>query len=149
MQASSPCNTLAFHPDLFFYGIHGVEALYAVMGTGCVSVTRKVQGGGDVTTCTWKDGRVGSYFGPLPEPAGSKSAQGARRPVLRIAGDKGTAEAVGQGYEGLELAIAEFFQTGRPPVDIAETIEIFEFMTAAQISKDRGGAPVTLASLRK
>jgi predicted dehydrogenase len=149
VQASSPFNTLAFHPDLFFYGIHGIEALYAVMGTGCVSVTRKVEGGGDVTMCTWKDGRVGSYFGPLPEPAGSKAAQGARRPILRIAGDKGTAEAVGQGYEGLELAIAEFFQTGRPPFDVAETIEIFEFMTAAQFSKDRSGAPVTLASLRK
>ena len=149
VEASSPFNTLAFHPDLFFYGIHGIEALYAVMGPGCVSVTRKVESGEDVTTCTWKDGRVGSYFGPLPDPAGSKSGESARRPALRITGDKGTAEAVGQGYDGLELAIAEFFQTGRPPFDVAETIEIFEFMTAAQISKERGGAPVTLASLRK
>lgn len=149
VQASSPFNTLAFHPDLFFYGIHGIEALYAVMGTGCVSVTRKVEGGGDVTTCTWKDGRVGSYFGPLPDPAGSKSPQGPRPPVLRIVGDRGTAEAAAQGYEGLELAIAEFFHTGRPPFDVAETIEMFEFMTAAQVSKERGGAPVTLASLRK
>ena len=41
-------------------------------------------------------------------------------------------------------AIAEFFQTGRAPVDPAETIEVFEFMTAAQLSKDRGGAEVPL-----
>jgi predicted dehydrogenase len=149
VQASSPFNILAFHPDLFFYGIHGIEALYAVMGTGCVNVTRKVEGAGDVTSCTWKDGRVGSYFGALPDPGGSKSAPNAR-PPLRIVGEKGTAEAAAQGgYEGLVVAIAEFFQTGRPPFDVAETIEIFEFMTAAQVSKERGGAPVPLASLRK
>ena len=45
--------------------------------------------------------------------------------------------------------MAEFFQTGRPPVNPAETIEIFEFMTAAQQSKDRGGVQVLLEQLRK
>ena len=53
------------------------------------------------------------------------------------------------GYDGLVQAIAEFFQTGRPPVDVAETIELFEFMTAAQVSKERNGAAVPLAELRK
>jgi len=33
--------------------------------------------------------------------------------------------------------------------DSAETIEIFEFMTAGQLSKERGGAEVSLAELRK
>src|SRR5687767_1590243 len=27
-------------PDMFFYGIHGIEPLYAIMGTGCETVTR-------------------------------------------------------------------------------------------------------------
>jgi hypothetical protein len=45
--------------------------------------------------------------------------------------------------------IAEFFQTGRSPVDPAQTLEIFEFMTAAQVSKERGGASVPLTELRK
>jgi len=141
VQGSSPLSKLAFHPDLFFYGIHGVEALYAVMGRGCVSVSRKAGADADVTTGKWKDGRVGVYYGPL---------KGEKPPMIRIWGEQGTAEPAGQGgYDGLVRAIAEFFHTGRPPVDPAETIEIFEFMTAAQLSNERGGAEVPLEELRK
>ena len=45
--------------------------------------------------------------------------------------------------------MAEFFHTGKPPIDPQETLEIFEFMTAAQLSKERGGAEVRLDELRK
>lgn len=142
VQASYTLNPLAFHPDLYFYGIHGVEALYAVMGTGCVGVSRKVEGTADITTCKWKDGRVGVYYGLLKT--------GEKPPMLRVWGDKGTAESSSSdGYDGLVRVIAEFFQTGRPPVDPAQTLEVFEFMTAAQLSKERGGAEVLLAELRK
>ena len=141
VQSSSPFNLLAFHPDLFFYGIHGVEGLYAVMGRGCVSVSRTLEGNADITTGKWKDGRVGVYYGPL---------KGEKPHPTRVTGDKGTTEASGSGgSDGLVHAIAEFFQTGRPPVDPAETIEVFEFMTAAQLSKERNGAEVPLAELRK
>ena len=131
-----------FHPDLYYYGIHGVEALYAVMGTGCVSLTRKVEGESDVTTCTWKDGRVGTYRGlPKNDPA---------QPLLTIVRENGTTRSSGTaGNEPIVRAIAEFFHTGRPPVDVAQTLEVFEFMTAAQLSKERGGAEVKLADLRK
>src|SRR5262249_12330448 len=27
------------HPDLFWYGVHGVDLLYSLMGTGCQTVT--------------------------------------------------------------------------------------------------------------
>jgi predicted dehydrogenase len=141
VQASSPFNKLEFHPDLYFYGIHGVEALYAVMGRGCVSVSRRVENGADITTGQWKDGRIGIYHG---------LAQGEKLPVLRLWEGETAVDSLGDaGYEGLVAAMAEFFQTGRPPIDPAETIEIFEFMTAAQHSKDRAGAPVPLAELRK
>lgn len=65
VQATYPLNRLEFHPDLFYYGIHGVEALYAVMGTGCNAVSRRIEGDSDMTTCMWKDGRVGIYHGTL------------------------------------------------------------------------------------
>jgi predicted dehydrogenase len=145
VQASYTLNPLAFHPDLFFYGIHGIEALYGFMGPGCVSVTRKVEGTLDETTCTWKDGRVGVYHGLV-------KGNPDKLPLLRIWGDKGTADSVevkSGTYEGLLLEIAKFFQTGKPPVDPAESLEIIEFMTAAQLSKERGGATVALAELRK
>jgi hypothetical protein len=141
VQGGSPFSKLEFHPDLYFYGIHGVEALYAVMGPGCVSVARKIEGTTDVTTGKWKDGRIGVYYGVI---------KGAQPPVVQVWGTEGTAQSTGEGgYEGLVRAMAEFFQTGRSPVNPAETIEIFEFMTAAQQSKDRGGAQVPLEELRK
>lgn len=142
VQATYVLNTIPFHPDLFFYGIHGVEALYEVMGTGCVSLTRRVEGDADVTTCRWKDGRTGVYRGlPKGDP---------KQPLVTVTGEKGTASTgSASGYEGIVMAVAEFFHTGRSPVDVAQTIEVFEFMTAAQLSKDRNGAEVALAELRK
>jgi predicted dehydrogenase len=142
VEATYVLNKVEFHPDLFYYGIHGVEALYAVMGTGCTTLSRKLEGDIDVTTCTWKDGRVGVYRG-LPKGD-------AKQPLIRMTGEKGTAETTGTNdNEAISRAIAEFFHTGRSPVDVAQTIEVFEFMTAAQLSKERGGAEVKLAELRK
>ncbi len=141
VQASYTLSPLAFHPDLYYYGIHGVEALYAVMGTGCVAVSRKTEGNTDISTCKWKDGRVGVYYG---------LKSGEKRPMLQVWGDKGTTESSGpEGYDGLVKAIAEFFHTGRQPFDQAQTLEVFEFMTAAQLSKHLDGAEVPLAELRK
>lgn len=143
VQASSPFNKLAFHPDLYFYGIHGVEALYAVMGRGCVSVSRKSEKSSDVTTGKWADGRVGVYHGLL--------GKGEKLPILRVWDKAGNvSDSAGSGgYEGLDRAAAEFFHTGKPPVDPAETLEVFEFMSAAQLSAERGGAEVRLVDLRK
>ena len=36
--------------------------------------------------------------------------------------------------------IVKFFETGKVPVSAEETIEIFAFMTAADVSKEKGGA---------
>jgi hypothetical protein len=111
------------------------------MGTGCVSVSRNTEAGADITTGKWKDGRVGVYYALKREE---------KLPVIQVSGDKGTTESSGpEGYENLVVAIAEFFQTGRSPVDPAQTLEVFEFMDAAQLSKERGGAEVRLAELRK
>jgi hypothetical protein len=141
VQGSSTLSKLEFHPDLYFYGIHGVEPLYAVMGTGCVSVSRRIEHGVDITTGKWKDGRIGVYYGVLGKE---------KVPLIRVWGAEGTTESTGpEDYAALVRAIAEFFQTGRPPVDPKETLEIFEYMTAAQLSKDRGGAEVLLQSVRK
>lgn len=142
VEATYLLQPLEFHPDLFYYGIHGVEALYAVMGTGCTTLTRRIEGNLDVTACTWKDGRVGAFRG-LPK-------NDATQPLVKLTAEKGTTETKGAAdNEGIVRAIAEFFHTGRTPVDVAQTIEVFEFMTAAQLSKERGGAEVKLSELRK
>jgi len=141
VQANYQLNIIEHHPDLFYYGIHGVEALYSVLGTGCDRLTRKVTTETDVTTCVWKDGRVGVYNALLK--AGDK------QPVLMLTGTKGAANTTSTGtYDGLIPKIAEFFHTGKSPVAVTETLEVIAFMTAAQISKDKGGAEVRLQDLR-
>src|SRR5579871_5532939 len=58
-----PCSLEPHHPDLFWYGIHGVEALFTIMGTGCESVTRTTTDNAEFVTGKWKDGRVGTFRG--------------------------------------------------------------------------------------
>ena len=53
----------------------------------------------------------------------------------------------GSGYQALCVEIGRFFKSGKPPVTPEETIEIFAFMEAADESKRRGGAPVSLAEV--
>jgi len=141
VQGSSPLHIEPHHPDLFWYGIHGVEALYTVMGPGCVSVNRKAEGDFDITTGQWKDGRVGVFRGVR---------KGDYKPIVTVWGEKGTVRTDKPfSYNGLVRTMAEFFHTRKAPVDPAETLEIIEFMTAAQRSGERGGAEVRLDELRR
>ncbi|MBN1816244.1 MAG: Gfo/Idh/MocA family oxidoreductase, partial [Sedimentisphaerales bacterium] len=59
----SPCSLEPHHPDLYWYGVHGVEILYALMGTGCESVNRTHTQGWDVVVGRWNDGRIAVYRG--------------------------------------------------------------------------------------
>ncbi|HEV3119573.1 MAG TPA: Gfo/Idh/MocA family oxidoreductase [Gemmataceae bacterium] len=138
-DAYGPCPLEEHHPDLFWYGIHGVESLFTIMGTGCVSVTRVHTKGTDYVIGTWKDGRVGTFRGIRA----GKDNYGAM-----VFGAKGMAPSGGYGgYEPLVVEICKFFKTGQPPVSAEETIEIFAFMEAADESKRQGGAAVTLESV--
>ena len=140
-QGSSPLHIEKHHPDLFWYGIHGVEALYTVMGRGCVSVQRKAEGELDITTGKWADGRIGIFRGVK---------KGNYKPLVKVWGTTGERESKGgYNYNGLVQTMAEFFHTGKAPIDPLETLEIIEFMIAAQRSSERGGAEVKLDELRK
>ncbi len=59
----SPASLEKTHPDLFWYGIHAVEPLFAAMGTGCREVVRVNTPGTDIVVGTWNDGRVGTIRG--------------------------------------------------------------------------------------
>jgi hypothetical protein len=51
---------------------------------------------------------------------------------------------VSDGYRPLVEEIVKFFQTKQPPVPNEESLEVMEFMDAAQRSMAQGGAPVKL-----
>ncbi|CAL1517693.1 Gfo/Idh/MocA family oxidoreductase [Chitinophaga sp. MM2321] len=140
-DAYSPASLEVTHPDLFWYGIHGVETLYTVMGTGCKSVTRFHTTDTDVAVGMWEDDRIGTFRGTRS----GKYDFGAR-----VFGEKGNM-TLGpfKGYESLLLQIATFFRTGVSPVKPEETLEILAFMEAADESKRKGGAPVLLADIYK
>ncbi len=135
-DAYSPAHLEKTHPDLFWYGIHGVETLYTVMGRGCKSVVRVHTESTDVVVGTWADGRVGTFRGTRS----GKNEYGGT-----AFGESGTA-TLGpyDGYQPLLVQIIRFFQTGIPPVPPEETLEIYAFMEAADESKRQGGVPVTL-----
>lgn len=135
-ETTSPAALEPTHPDLFWYGIHGVESLFTVMGTGCQSVTRgKTDDGLIQVTGEWSGDRVGTF----------REGKGYTGTAT---GEKGTA-AVGSydGYDPLVFEIVKFFRTGTPPVTEEETLEIYAFMEAADESKRQGGAWVTLESV--
>jgi predicted dehydrogenase len=136
----SPCEIEPHHPDLFWYGVHGVEALYTIMGMGCKSVSRTHAKDTDVVTGAWTDGRVGTYRGLR----GGKIDYG-----TVVFGDKGilTTSGYGGGYTPLVVEIAKFFKSGVAPVSAEETIEMFAFMEAADESKRQNGAVVSLESV--
>jgi len=138
-DAYSPCPLEEHHPDLYWYGVHGVEILFTIMGTGCETVRRVQTKDTEFVVGTWKDGRIGTFRGLR----GGKTDYGAF-----VFGSKGIAPGGKYaGYEPLVYEIITFFKTGTVPVPPEETIEIFAFMSAADESKARDGAAVSLQSV--
>ncbi len=134
-----PASIEKTHPDMFWYGIHGIETLFAVMGTGCKSMSRVHSEGTDILVGTWQDGRMGSY-------RGTRTGKGTFGGT--VFGEKGN-EVLGEftGYKPLWVKIIEFFKTGVVPVSSDETLEIVAFMEAADESKLKGGASVDLETM--
>ncbi len=137
----SPAHLEKTHPDFYWYGIHSVEALYSVMGTGCKSVVRVHTEGTDMIVGTWKDGRVGSVRGTRTGKSGYGGTVYTTDGNITL-GDYG-------GYDTLLKEIIKYFETGVAPIAPEETIELFAFMEAADESKRRGGTPVSLEETLK
>jgi len=133
----SPCHLNEKHPDLVWYGIHGVEMLFTLMGPGCQTIQRTHTEGTEFVVGTWDEGRIGTFRGMRT----GKPGYGAI-----VFGEKDNGDAGGyDGYKPLVEEICKFFQTGQPPFDPQETIEISAFMEAADVSKANGGMPVSIA----
>ncbi len=135
-ETYSPAPLEKTHPDLFWYGIHGVETLFTAMGTGCKTVSRTYTPDTDVVVGVWDDNRVGTSRGIRR----GKSGYGGI-----VFGEKGI-KVLGSydGYNPLLEDIAIYFESGKIPVQPDETLEILAFMEAADVSKNLGGKPVSM-----
>ncbi len=137
-ETFSPAELEPTHVDLYWYGVHGCESLFTVMGTGCKSVKRgKTTDGKIEVTGTWKGGRTGIF-----REANDTDRKGYGGKAV---GEKGES-AVGSydGYDPLLVEIIKMFRGGPVPVSAGEMLELYAFMAAADESKRRGGAEVTL-----
>ncbi|MBN2136217.1 MAG: Gfo/Idh/MocA family oxidoreductase [Sedimentisphaerales bacterium] len=138
-DAYGPCSLEAHHPDLYWYGVHGVEMLFTVMGPGCKSVSRTQAKDFELVTGVWKDGRIGTFRGIRRGKSGYGATIFCEKQIV-MAGEY-------PGYGPLVDEIIKFFKTGKIPVPAEETIEIFAFMSAADESKASGGMPVSIQEL--
>jgi hypothetical protein len=134
----SPMSMEQHHPDLFWYGIHGVEPLFTIMGTGCDTVSRVDSSLSAVVVGKWNDGRIGTFRGLKKGYYYSFTLIGSKKLIQRSGPHT---------YDPMIAAMCEFFKTGKSPVPREQTIEIYAFMEAADASKKEGGKPVKLADI--
>lgn len=132
-ETASPAHLEKSHPDLYWYGVHGCESLFTVMGTGCERVERHTTSDGKIEVKGfWKGGRTG-IFRESKAYGGIARGENGESPIGSF-----------DGYAPLVVEIVKFFQTRESPVSPSETIELFAFMEAADESKRQGGKAVSL-----
>ena len=129
------------YPGYFWYGVHGADVLFSYMGRGCRSVQAVHEENTDVLVGQWADGRIGTVRGLRYE--GTKFG-------CTVFTEDGPVMGVDSGeppcYTMLLREIVRFFETGEPPIDLDETVEIMAFLEAATDSMDAGGMSVDLMS---
>lgn len=132
------------HPTLFWYGIHGVEALCTMMGTGCKSVVRVFNDDTDISVGIWPENRLGINRAMRVGQRGSGGTAYGDKGIAKLEGN--TAEdqhEVNPAYKQM----VDFFSTGIVPVSSVQTLEVLAFMEAADESKLNGGKPVELETV--
>ncbi len=134
-EASSPASLEKTHPDLFWYGIHGCESLFTVLGPKCESVTRTSEDGLIVVTGKWQGSRTGVF-------REGKGYSGFAK------GDKGEGPIGSYDtYRPLVVEIVKYFRSGEVPVAPEETLALYAFMEAADESRRQGGKEIALADV--
>jgi len=141
VDACSPASLHPRNPGLFNYGIHGVEILYTLMGPGCCEVACFSTEGTDMVMGRWSDGRLATLRG---------TRAGAHHYGFTAFCEKGVVQSPAGTdliYRDLLNEIVGMFQTGKPPIDIRETVEIVAFIETARLSAERGGKPLAMPTV--
>lgn len=120
-------------PGVLFYGVHTVEMVDAILGPGVKQVRAEHTPDRDTVQLRYADGRyaslrmerVGAYdFGAV--------VQGTQATASFIVDFDGV-------YDRLVQGLTDFFEHGRSPVPLSQTLENIAVMTAANRSSEQGG----------
>jgi predicted dehydrogenase len=140
VDAYTPAPLHPRNPGLLHYGVHGVETVYALMGTGCRSVRCVFEEAAELVVGRWADGRLGSVRG---------TRRGSYAMGFTCFCEQGVAPAqvaIGRLYRDLLVEVVAMFRSGRSPLGRAELLEPIAFQEAALRSKERRGEEVALAT---
>ncbi|MGC4071541.1 MAG: Gfo/Idh/MocA family oxidoreductase [Nibricoccus sp.] len=121
------------NPGWFWYGIHGIELLYAAMGSGVASVSVRSVRERELLVARWHDGRSGIVRGMLKKDVS-----------YSISLDGGPTQIVPLPMRRVEEATARFLSGEAAPVRNEETLEIIRCIEAANESRARSGREVAL-----
>jgi len=123
------------------YGIHTIEAIYAVMGGGLESVQNVGRHNEEIVHLKYADGRH----------AVIQAFAGIRRGNLTFYGENGTAspsdpDAFFQ-FKAMLRSFIRMLDTGAPSFDWRETVEMAKVVIAGRMSQEEGGRKVLLKEI--
>lgn len=122
-----PIARLPEPPGFFWYGIHSIEMLFAVLGEDFVEVSAQSGEKHDLIIGRWTDGRFGTIRG---NRVGNKTFGGTIHfEKASVSFDSAQSEI--PFYASLLSAIVKFLQDGKPPVKMSESVRIVEFIETA------------------
>jgi len=134
-----PAKRSPMNPGLFHYGIHSVELLYALMGTGCTEVSTTWTDDTEVVTGRWADGRLGIVRGAR---RGSTAYS-----VTAFCGWAVLHQSISTqfAYRNLCREIVRSLSSRTPLVPYNEIEEVTRFVLASLQSEQLGGIPIKLS----
>jgi len=130
--------------ELVFYGVHPLEAMVTVMGPGIESVRNVGREGEAIVRLRFRDGRQGVMvvyeegFAYTLELTVHGTGGHVRIPITDSAGF----------YTNMLSAFLDMIETGVPPVEPGETLEIIEALALAKESVREGGVEKRLGAAR-
>lgn len=129
-----PMDMVDTQPGYFWYGIHTIEMLHAILGCGAQHVTSVSTVDSDLIVSQWEDGRIGTV-------RGSRRGNGEFGAIIHF--EKGNhyvsvSSSSKPFYASLLEEIMLFLNNGQSSVPLHETLEIIRFIEAANESKDTG-----------
>ncbi len=125
------------------YGIHALEGIYPILGTGFISARNNSAKGRDIVHFTHKSG-AGIVVAAISDMYGAFG-------MLSLGGTKGNAQAMfGDTFFAFKAQLAAFIgylESGRRPFPFTETVELMRMIIAGIKSRENGGETITLSDI--